>query len=206
MRRLTLQYVENLVKQGPKLVMDRRPMPMPGRKWPTHVAWLIQLGDRHVHDDGHGHLSHKSSNVRTLSYVGKPCLYRALQARKFLKQLQGPNTILLRMWQAEFDRAGLVAYKLVPSKTPVSCAAFYAYHPHSTQVDVVEAFSKPVFVKYIGGMRVYSQKKKLAQEAVDAYYEWYQQNFKRRLRRPKPVASAVIAGASVELTEQQPQQ
>lgn len=205
MRRLTLDYMAKLVKAMPKLALDRRPALMPGKKWPTRVAWYIQLANRKPITNSSGEVvKFQIENVRHLSYIGKPSQYRALEARKFLEQTQSSASHIVEMWQAEFDKAGLVAYRLWKGKnlTGVS-GAFWAYHPHSPQVDIVEAFSRPLHIKYIGGMRLYSQKKRLSQEAVDAYYEWYHQQFKRRLRRPKATASAVIGGEVVELTETQ---
>jgi hypothetical protein len=201
MRHITHSYIAGLVAGGPKLLADRRPKPMPGKKWPTRVAWHIRLANSTNAPDGH--LIFR--NVRTLNYIGKPNRYRALEARNFLAQVQKGNVMVLSMWQAEFDAGGLVAYivwNMGHDKYQQSTGAFSAYHPHSSQVEVAEAFIKPLHLKYIGGMRLYSQKAKLSAEAVEAYYEWYQKQFKRRLRRPKSVPTMVIAGQPAESMEE----
>lgn len=194
--------------QGPKLEPNRRPRPMPGRFWPTHVAWSLRITE-YFNGVKNGLVVKSQPKIRTLTYIGKPALYRALQARKFLATKPHPNAtnFVLEMWQAEFDRNGLVAYKIYMGKPfpAISSGAFWAYHPHSTQVDIVEAFCRPVHIKYIGGMRVYSQKSRLTQEAVDAYYDWYKQQFGRRLKRPKAIPTAIIGGQQVEFVEE-PQQ
>jgi hypothetical protein len=188
MRRLTLKYIEGLIGTG--LGVSRPPAPMPGKRWPTRVAWHLE-----VRQSPFG----KGFVTTTLTYIGKPNRYRALEAFKFLKQAGGEhnvNTILGYCWQAEFDKNGLIAYRA--GGDAFASPAFFAYHPHNARVDIVEAFMKPVFVKYVGGMRLYSYKKRLTQEAVDAYYEWFHKTFKRKLRRPKAQPTAVIGGEIVE--------
>lgn len=172
---------------------------MPGKNWPTRVAWSITVAQKRLvgqNDNVHYALR----NPHTLSYIGKPNRYRALEAWNCLTSvMRSANSLaLVDWWQAEFDKNGLVAYKR-PGLMQAS-GAFFAFHPHSAQVEIVEAFTKPLHIKYVGGMRLYSQKKKLAQEAVDAYYDWYYQQFKRRLRRPRSVAHATIAGEEVDVT------
>jgi hypothetical protein len=199
-RKLNLNYIGHLVADMPKLLPDRRPKPMPGKRWPTRVAWHIRLADYRNTPNG----ALRFFNHRILSYVGKPNRYRALEARNFLQQIHRKNVALLAMWQAEFDKAGLVAYQTHNwghDKYQQASGAFAAYHPHSSSVEIVEAFIKPLYLKYVGGMRLYSQKKKLPMEALDAYYDWYHKTFKRRLRRPKALPSMVIAGQVVEPTE-----
>jgi len=202
MRRLTLSYIEKLVKSGPKLGMDRRPSPMPGRKWPTRVAWSITVGDRKLVGQGTPDLRCEIQNVRSLSYIGKPNRYRALEAFACISRaVQVNNNLqLVGCWQAEFDKAGLVAYRSgIGKNTAVASGAFYAYHPHSPRPEIIEAFIQPLHLKYLGGMRLYSLKQKLTADAVDDYYEWFYKQFKKRLRRPRAQASATIAGEVVEL-------
>lgn len=161
---------------------------MPGRRWPTRVAWYIKIAQVYYKPNQPPSVR----NVRVLSYIGKPNRYRALEARNFLTQITAPGWAIVEMWQAEFDRAGLVAYILQQvGKRAISGAtgAFKAYHPLSAQVEVVEAFTRPFYLKYIGGMHFYSLKKKLPMQAVLNYYDWYEQQFKKRLRKPKPVPS-----------------
>jgi len=169
------------------------------------VAWFFELADRVMKkdpDSGKVHMAHV--NHRTHSYIGRPNRYRALEVRKFLRAIPlspDKSTFLLRSWQAEFDKTGLTAYKIMDLSTghaQMASPSFWAYHPHSSEVEVVEAFSKPLFVKFIGGHRLYSQKKRLSQEAVDAFYEWYHTQFKRRLRRPKALPTAIVNGEAIE--------
>lgn len=198
MRHFTLNYIYRLM-DGTKLAPDRRPAPMPGKNWPTRVAWSITVAQKKL--VGKGENQHWAlRNPRTLTYIGKPSRYRAMQAWNYLNSPMhsGNSLSLVDYWQAEFDKNGLVAYKR-PGALSAS-GAFFAYHPHSAQVEIVDAFTKPLHIKYVGGMRLYSQKKKLAQEAIDAYYDWYHQQFKRKLRRPKSVAHATIAGEEVDVT------
>jgi hypothetical protein len=195
-RRLTLQYIKKLVTAAPKLMPDRRPRPMPGRKWPTHVAWHFEAY-RNVKLNG----TWVTRDVRSLSYIGKPSRYRAQEARNFQRLCQEQGLHNITMWQAEFDRAGLVAYGFSQNgSAPVfqASGAFAAYHPHSPQAEVVGAFVKALHLKYVGGMRLYSQKAKIKMEDLDAYYEWYHKQFRRRLRRPKPMPSAIIGGQPLE--------
>lgn len=186
MRHITLNYIKGLVASQPKLEQDRKPAPMPGRRWPTRVAWYIKIAQVYYKPNQPPAVR----NVRVLSYIGKPNRYRALEARNFLTKITAPGWAIVEMWQAEFDREGLVAYitQTVGRRAITgSAGAFKAYHPLSAQVEVVEAFTRPFYLKYIGGMRFYSLKKKLPMQAVLNYYDWYEQQFKKRLRKPKPV-------------------
>lgn len=188
--------MQKLVEAQPKLEQNRVPAPFPGKRWPTHVAWHIEYAERRIVNPGTAKVRAEFFNTRTLQYVGKPNRYRALQAWKLLQQARQGKCFLLDNWQAEFDKAGLLAYTTFPGAIG-SCTAFFAYHPHSAQVEIVQSFIKPLYLKYVGGMRLYSQKKKLAQDAVDAYYEWYHKHFKRKLRRPKAVPTAIVGGELV---------
>lgn len=178
------------------MLPDRRPEAFPGKKWPIRVAWYIQVAQ--LGNDDAGHVLYR--DIQSLSYIGKPNRYRALEARAFLQRAKRPRTFILNMFQALFDRAGLVAYnlqKMNKARIVVASGAFTAYYPHSSQAEILETLVKPLYLKRIGGMRLFSQKKTLKVEELEAYYEWYQKQFKRRLRRPKPVALAVIAGEIV---------
>lgn len=206
MRNLTLAYIEKLLAKGLELSKDappRRPQPMPGKSWPTRVAWFIEVA-RGVQQPT-GHLLFREH--RRLSYIGKPNRYRALEAHKFLTQIP-PGHYVMRMWQVEFDHGGLLAFRQMrigQHENAKALDAFYAYHPHSPNPEVIGAFVRPLHLKYIGGMRLYSQKRKLASDAVEAYYEWYREHFKRRLRHPKSVPSALVAGEPMEPTQSAPE-
>lgn len=159
---------------------------------------MITLAN-YSHDNA-GHV--KLNNFRSHSYIGKPNRLRALEARNFIAQAKKPNIIVAEMFQATFDRGGLLGYitqKFGHTKFSMGCGAFTAYHPHIAppQIEVVEAFVKPLHLKYIGGMRLYSQKKTLKADELDTYYEWYLKQFGKRLRRPKATAMQVIANELV---------
>ena len=200
MRHITLDCIARQI--GNKLDTTRPPVPMPGKRWPTRVAWHFEIHHRALVDRGTSNVRFQTLTTDTLSYIGKPARYRAIEAFNFLKranpgqEASNPTTVLGQCWVAEFDREGLIAYRdrMDLEVTP----AFLAYHPHSAKGDIINAFVKPIFVKFIGGMRLYSHKKKLTQEDVDAYYEWFHKTFKRKLRRPKAQATAVIGGEIVE--------
>jgi hypothetical protein len=197
MRNYTLEYLKKLVQPMPKLAGDRRPRPMPGKKYPTHVGWYMHVASWQELPNGHI----KYFQPRVLRYVGKPNRYRALEARKLLQEARKPKTLLMEMWQAEFDRDGLVAYVLYrhgKQRVQQASGAFSAYHPHSSQPEIVEAFSKPLHLKYIGGQRLYSQKAKLSADAVEAYYEWFGKQFKKKLRRPRAIGVALVAGKPMQ--------
>jgi hypothetical protein len=198
MKRFTIAAIKAQVEKSPKLEPCRRPLAFPGRKWPTKVAWFIQLAT--MYHDQHGRMAFKDH--KTHQYIGKPNRLRAMEARNFLRQAKQPSMCIYDMFQATFDRGGLVAYshqKYNRGRVAMGCGAFTAYHPHipPPNIEIVEAFVKPLYVKYIGGMRLYSQKKTLRVEELDAYYEWYQKQFNKRLRRPKPAAMSVIANEIV---------
>ena len=139
MRHYTLDYVRRLVGQAPQLQADRRPSPMPGKNWPTRVAWFIKLAD--LGHNPRGHLMFK--NYRTHSYIGKPNRLRALEARNFLRQARQSGVVIFDMFQATFDRGGLLGYvvqKFNKAKYSMGCGAFTAYHPHipPPAVEVIE--------------------------------------------------------------------
>lgn len=203
MRHLTLEYIAKLVEEAPKLKQDRAPLPMPGKLWPTRVAWHYEVASskRVVTNPQTGAAVVRYGGRRTLSYIGKPNRYRALQAFRLMALCSQGRLFMLSSWKAAFDRGGLLAYENSKGQK-ASCPAYFAYHPHSSQVEFANAFTKPVSLKYIGGMRLYSLKKKLSQEAVDAYYEWYFKMFKRKLRRPKSQPTAIVGGEVVQDTEQ----
>jgi hypothetical protein len=207
MRHLTIDNIRALVEKLPKLEPNRRPLAYPGKRWPTRVAWFIKLAT--MSHNNAGHLVFKG--FQTHQYIGKPNRLRALEARKFLQRARQPGAVIYDMFQATFDRNGLLAYtcqKPNKARHSAGCGAFTAYHPHipPPHIEVVEAFIKPLYVKYIGGMRLYSQKKTLRVEELDAYYEWYQKQFNRRLRRPKPQAMSVIANEVVGAEPEGPEE
>lgn len=198
MRHITLEFVQKKLGTEPRV--DMRPMPMPGKKWPTRVAWSIELHTRIPEPGTESMPAHwKTLPSKFYTYVGKPNRYRALQLQKVLQGLSSNRWIT--GFIAEFDKGGVVAEKIfLPGEKPVRRvhSTFFAYHPHSADGDIIGGFARPVHLKYIGGMRLYSEKKKLAQEAVDAYYQWYYKQFKRKLRRPKAIPTAVVGGETVE--------
>ncbi len=198
MRHYTLNYIWSLLKDRPALEPNRRPLGMPGKTWPTRVAWRIKLAQM-AHDNA-GHIVF--SHFQTLEYIGKPNRLRALQARSFLQRASKAGLVIFDMFQASFDKGGLLAYitqSVHKARFNMGCGAFTAYHPHipPPQVEIIEAFVKPLHLKYIGGQRLYSQKKSLRVEELDAYYEWYLKQFRKRLRRPKPGSMQVIANEVV---------
>lgn len=203
MKHHTLQYIDELVKAAliTKTLPERRPSPMPGRNWPTRVAWVLHVAQLYAIP---GKIGVWRKNHRVIRYIGKPSRYRALQVYKLLTEVRNRkgNDVILGFWEAEFDKAGLVAGNVFDDVhqrfIPFFNQAFCAYHPHSSAPEVVGAFCKPLHVKYVGGMRLYSQKRRLTADAIDAYYNWYLKQFGRRLRRPKAVANIVLDGKVVE--------
>jgi hypothetical protein len=202
MRYFTLQHIKRLVDKAPKLEAARRPLPMPGKLFPTRVAWYIKLVN--LGHDAQGHM--KFEGFQTHHYIGKPNRLRALEARNFMQKARQPGVLIFDMFQATFDRGGLLGYvtqKHNRAKQAVGCGAFTAYHPHipPPQVEIIEAFVRPLHIKRVGGMRLYSQKKTLKVEELDAYYEWYLKQFAKKLRRPKPapmvVEDGVVVGAQL---------
>jgi hypothetical protein len=171
------------------------------------VAWSITVARVRVNGRGHLLFSHHQS----LNYIGKPNRLRALEARKFINKARLPGFVLYDMFQASFDKAGLLGYiiqRFNRTRYVMGCGAFTAYHPHIAppHVEVVEAFVKPLHLKYIGGMRLYSQKKTLKVEELETYYEWYHKQFGRKLRRPKAGSMSVIANELVGAEPSEPEE
>jgi hypothetical protein len=198
MRHFTLDYLKGLVNKqlmAGKMAPNRRPLQMPGKNWPTRVAWTLHAAG--IRADSNSPAGFNYHSHRRLSYVGKPSRYRALEAHKFMERAQKDGLRIVETYEMEFDRDGLLAYVYKcqgHNPTADSCGAFSAYHPHSASPEVIGAFIKPLYLKYVGGQRLYSLKKRLQAEALDAYYVWYYQQFHKRLKRPKAQATAIIAG------------
>jgi hypothetical protein len=177
----------------------RIPQPFPGRTSPTRVAWRIEIGEgikavklpnpNYDGSEGTPQLIMKvisAGRIHVHTYVGKPNRYRALEALRLLAQ---PG--LMSFWAMEFDIAGVLGYYGV-SETKKRFAAnnlaYIAYHPHSAAVAIIQSFAKPLYLKRIGGLTVYSHARKLTMERLDAYYDWYKNSFGKALKRPKQKA------------------
>lgn len=194
-----------------KVDPKRKPNPFPGRGTPTRVAYSITVGyakrpktiQNPKWDGEHGPqyiLAMVPTKFHKLQYVGKPNRYRALEALRWLSR-----KTVVRHWQIEFDRSGVVAMKQVKGTKvrDATSLAYVAYHPHSSNIDIVGSFAKPVYVKRIGRMSVYSNAKKLSIEKVEAFYDWYEKSFGRKLRKPKqkPLETGTIEPPEPELEE-----
>lgn len=125
--------------------------------------------------------------TRRLRYVGKPNRYRALQAQRFLHRAR--NEQLVQSMEVEFDKGGLIFYRL--NGETYTANVHTAYHPHSGSLGPIDGFSRRVYSKRVGGHTLYSYKDKLSQDEVDAFYQWFEKSFKKRLRRPKGKALAM---------------
>lgn len=125
--------------------------------------------------------------VRRLRYVGKPNRYRALEAQRFLQRR--PNEQVTQAMEVEFDKGGLLFYRL--NGEVYFAAPHMAYHPHSGSLGPIDGFSRRVYNKRVGGHRLYSYKDRLSQDEVDAFYQWWEKSFKKRLKRPKGRALAM---------------
>ena len=183
MKHFTLDGIRKLVESGPALPI-RPPQPFPGRRYPTRVAWKITRLVLLSSDP-------PKVGVLTLSYIGKPNRFRALQALKFMRQ-SSPKKF---SWQAEFDRGGLIAYNEVRTQ------AFLAYHPNAGQGSLIEIHTSELFPKRIGGLTVYSRQKRLSTEQIEHFYAWYEGTFKKKLKRPRTKAMAQSGGPLEEEAE-----
>lgn len=182
MRRLTFDsMLRNASLTFADLAVKKlQPKPFPGRTAPTRVLWHYLF--RVPLADATGLATHEE---KTLSYFGKPSRYRAIEALRSIKSDYQP----LQKVEAEFDRNGLIAYRiwtyhngLLAFFNPV----YLAYHPQGdASVNIVSSFAHPLFVKRIGGFHLYSQTKKISVERVEAFYTWWASKFSKKLRRPK---------------------
>jgi hypothetical protein len=187
------------------------PKPFPGKRWPTRVAWHFEIRqtDEDLRDQAARLINQRQRTTgravadilhdadiqalarrqpsRRLSYIGKPNRYRALEAQRFLQR--GPGERLHRSLEVEFDRGGVV-FSRVNGELYFE-KVHMAYHPHSGSLGPIDGFARKTFAKRVGGHTVYSYKDKLAQEEIDAFYEWYEKSFKRKLKRPRGKALAM---------------
>jgi hypothetical protein len=182
-----LRQLELAILAAPQLRKDRPPKPF--AKTPTRVAWSIEANfgtQDYAIPDGRGgmQLNPGTSKIEKLSYVGKPCRYRAIEAMKFIQKVSTQGR-LLSSFQCEFDRADLVAY-LSSHAGFGSCDAYFAYHPQGGDANPILAFSKPVYLKVIGKFPTYSHQKRLSQEQIDQFYAWFSETFDQaKLKRPR---------------------
>lgn len=162
-------------------VGNRVPKPFPGNTYPTRVAWKFEF-------EGNLRVRHH------LSYIGKPCAYRATQAQQILKGIKTCNA-LHSAWAVEFDQAGIVAYKYYGNGTTSHVNAYFAYHPQGGAVDPIGAFTKPIYIKRIGKFPTYSHQKKISADQVESYYRWWSTHFdpSAKLKRPRKKAVAKSA-------------
>lgn len=120
--------------------------------------------------------------TRRLSYVGKPNYYRALEAQRFMQRQPGEH--LTKHFEVEFDRGGFT-YSRQNSDDLFYDKPHVAYHPHSGKLGPIDAFSRRVHLKRVGGLWLYSYKDRLSQDEIDLFYLWFEKAFKKRLKRPK---------------------
>lgn len=198
MEPLTLLKVARMVGAQPPLGEDQAPpKPFPGRSSPVRVAWqlVVNVGrpSKNRYDRPPQKLIHHS-------YVGKPNRLRALEALAF-----GQKGQLVTLWSGEFDRQGLISWRLTDPQTiegstrQAFAHRFFAYHPQGTHSDPILTFAKPIYVKHVGGLSLYSYQKKLTTAQLDQYYEWYTKTFGKKLRRPKQVPMELSGGPEVDL-------
>lgn len=179
------------VRKSKPTTTNRLPHAFAGRTTPTRVAWRIVQGycvkpvvvAENPNSGTPQHVQHIPTRFKVYQYCGKPNRYRALQALRLLASRR-----LFASWQLEFDAAGVLAWRssaVGRKKTGGTTMAYLAYHPHSATADVIAEFAKPTWVKRIGKLGVYSHAKKLSVEKLDAYYEWFEKSFAKKLKRPK---------------------
>lgn len=210
MRHITWNFAKALYKEhsNTTLAMKRPPQPMPGRSTPTRIAWMIAIGHgSEVTTTVNPNWSPNSDSpelikrlvpktVSTHCYVGKPTKYRALEALKLLRANKLQRHVH-KFWLIEFDAGGVLAFvqqDKTGRKLSWNSFAYTAYHPHAAGADIAQSFAKPYFLKRVGGLSVYSHARKLSVEKLDAYYEWYEKTFGKRLRRPKQKAQEISVG------------
>jgi hypothetical protein len=197
----------------------RRPRPFPGR-WPTRIAWDATIRPYlHTRIIKQFHPNEPSLLVNVkktaiygpavrLRYCGKPNLYRA---KELLSLLQQSQSKILDFWALEFDAGGLLGYELggardIGNMPPLAYdKAYSAYHPQaSTVFSILGAWSRRVYLKRIGRFPTYSLHQKLSQEKVEAFYQWFEKSFEKRLRRPKQKPMLVEIGGPLEAQENTP--
>jgi hypothetical protein len=208
MRHLTLDVAKKLL--AIQQTQKRLPRPFPGDA-PTRVAWHIEVAPKVVVRKQYSlsagglpelHFEKSPKGVhKILSYVGKPSVYRSLQAANFFREPPGE---VRAYWCVEFDRAGPLALIIVhPGKSPIMsyANAYWAFHPQSANGQVWDAYTRRFFLKRIGKLPTYSYQQKLSQEKIDAFYAWYEKVFERKLKRPKQKPMILGNGVADEADE-----
>lgn len=201
MRRLTFESMERLVQEWKRV--NSPPKPFPGRRTPTRIGWRVDTRTYKLQAIK-GKIQPVADKNFTSTYFGKPCKYRALELLQKMTEInRKPRIQILRYWTAEFDKSGVIAWRQWGYDKEVSQwngASYFAYHPQVTSfTDCGAPWLKPVFVKRIGGLSVYSHQKKLSMDQIDKFYGWYEATFKKKLRRPK--SQPLMQGSTEEATE-----
>jgi hypothetical protein len=218
MKHFTVDSMAKLLGRMPQ--PGRRPRPFPGH-WPTRIAWDItlkpHLGIR-VIKQYHPHEPSLLINIKKVAiwgqpvryrYCGKPSLYRV---REVLSALAQNGAQILDFWAMEFDAGGVLGYEIqghglnqVAFAPTAYDRAYSAYHPQGATVfSILGAWSRPVYLKRIGRFPTYSLHQRLSAEKVDAFYNWFEKSFEKRLRRPKQKPMLVEIGGSLEAQENTP--
>lgn len=204
MKNTTLKHVRKLLTGIAGEAINRRPNPFPGRRYPTRVVWsfrIAQTADRTINMRavaeravaqgrriavvmGDPDFQQPTNETRSLTYIGKPNRYRALEAQRFL-QLQ-PGEVVVEALECEFDKGGVLW-----ASSGWRNHAYTVYHPHSGVLGPISSFARQVYPKRVGGLTLYSFKDKLSQEELDMFYAWYESVFKHKLKRPRGKAGAM---------------
>lgn len=153
----------------------RNPAPFPGA-WPTRMAWAV-YGDRSDKDGG---------ELRE-NYIGKPSAEQINRFHRLKEQMSGEKFRRSLAYCWEFDRRNLVLDSLWDGGEMIypvvhSNLLWNAYHPWNNLEGSLQYFQKAVFLKTIGGFRVYSPLKTLPLEHVANFRLWMQQNLGKQLR------------------------
>jgi hypothetical protein len=207
-RHLTLDVAKKLLSI--QQTQKRLPKPFPGDA-PTRVAWHIEVAPKIVVRKQYvingenlpevTFKKHSEGRHEVLNYVGKPSVYRSLEAANFFREPPGEVHVY---WAVEFDRAGPLALVVThPGKNPVTACvnAYWAFHPQSASGQVWDAYTRRFFLKRIGRLPTYSYQQKLSQEKIDAFYAWYEKVFERKLKRPKQKPMILGTGVADEADE-----
>lgn len=195
MKNFTLDWVRRQVTATPD--NKRLPQPFPGRRNPTRLAWgysgvIMPLKELdHSLSIELGRPVYKNTSTTpipfAIHYNGKPNAYRCREFQKFALGLGAKNLKFHENWIIEYDLGGVLAIQQFDGKQwrNQSTSAYFAYHPQDAAGDIVGAFLKPLHMKRLGRLPLYSHTKTLSLDKIDQYYSWFEQTFKKRLRRPK---------------------
>lgn len=171
MRHFTVEYVSKLgiFTQG------RSPAPFPG-EFPTRIAWRFRAVGR----------GKEAGKFFDEEYLGKPnglavCRLRNLEAR-FAAKGWRPN---IETW--EFDRKVVILrsfFNPVMGLDEVTAVEtlMAAYHPWQAFGRRLDHFLPEIFIKNIGGFRVYATTKMLKTEFITSYKAWMLNNIGKRLK------------------------